>query len=130
RAGLPLLRGAVAVASGEARAGRGAAGAASRGFHRRESVAPSKLAPPGDSFSPELISRQEVVTMSREAKRLLAESLSLPATERAELAARLLASLEPAEGTPEEIEAAWDEEVERRLASMEAGEKMIPWEDV
>lgn len=68
--------------------------------------------------------------MSRDTERLLAEALALPPAERANLAARLLASLEPTEGTPEEIEAAWDEEIERRLASMEAGEKMVPWDEV
>jgi len=49
-----------------------------------------------------------------------------------DLAHRLIVSLdgEP-EGTPEEIAQAWDEEIARRVADMEAGRtKWIPAEEV
>jgi putative addiction module component (TIGR02574 family) len=59
-------------------------------------------------------------------------ALGLPPKERGELAHRLIVSLdgEP-EGTPEEIAKAWDEEIARRVADMEAGRtKWIPAEEV
>ena len=38
---------------------------------------------------------------------------------------------EPTDGTPEEIEAAWAEEIELRIAAVERGEsKLIPYEEV
>ena len=67
--------------------------------------------------------------MSRNVEELLREACELPETERAELAGRLLDTLD---GQPEEgIEAAWAEEVERRVRQLESGEvKTIPWEEV
>lgn len=56
-----------------------------------------------------------------------AAALELPPEERARLAQRLLASLDrdPA------VEAAWDEEIERRLAEFEAGRmEAIPADEV
>lgn len=44
--------------------------------------------------------------------------------------AALLASLEPAKGTPSELAAAWDEELGRRLASVDAGETFESWDAV
>lgn len=63
---------------------------------------------------------------------LEAQAMQLPLRERSELAHRLLVSLdgEP-DGTPEEIAQAWDEEIARRVADMEAGRtKWIPAEEV
>lgn len=63
---------------------------------------------------------------------LEAQALKLSPSERSELVHRLLISLngEP-EGTPDEIAKAWDEEIARRVADMEAGRaKWIPAEDV
>lgn len=47
-----------------------------------------------------------------------------------EYAARLLADLEPADGTSSDIEAAWNEELVRRLASVDAGETLESWDAV
>ena len=68
--------------------------------------------------------------MTREA--LLQEALKLPHTERADVAAELLASLdeEPAENL-EEVEGAWAAEIERRARRVLAGESAgVPWEQV
>lgn len=63
---------------------------------------------------------------------LEAQALKLSPRERSELIHRLLISLdgEP-EGTPDEIAKAWDEEIARRMADMEAGRtKWIPADEV
>ena len=68
--------------------------------------------------------------MTREA--LLQEALKLPHTERADVAAELLASLDeaPAENL-EEVERAWAAEIERRARRVLAGESAgVPWEQV
>lgn len=67
--------------------------------------------------------------MTKAAQDLLAEALRLDVSERARIAAQLLESLD---GEPEEgVEEAWAEEVERRMALIEAGTaKLEPWEDV
>lgn len=68
--------------------------------------------------------------MTREA--LLQEALKLPHTERADVAAELLASLDeaPAENL-EEVERAWAAEIERRARRVLAGESAgAPWEQV
>jgi putative addiction module component (TIGR02574 family) len=57
-----------------------------------------------------------------------ARVLSLPASERAELAQKLLQSLEP-ESSPE-VQQAWADELVRRARELEAGTvKAIPWPD-
>jgi putative addiction module component (TIGR02574 family) len=64
--------------------------------------------------------------METELEKLEAEALKLAPVERAALAQRLLASLE--EDT--EIEEAWAEEVERRIAEVESGSvQLIPIEE-
>jgi len=50
---------------------------------------------------------------------LLTEALELPLDERAEMAAELLESLEPAETGVQE---AWAEEIQKRVAAARAGE--------
>lgn len=61
---------------------------------------------------------------------VLAEALKLPAEERAALAAKLVTSLETAEPS-EEVERAWSEELERRIADVDAGSaQLVPWEEV
>ena len=70
--------------------------------------------------------------MTTTLKEIEAQAMALSARERGELARRLIASLdgEP-EGTPEEIAKAWDEEIARRVADMEAGRtQWIPAEQV
>jgi putative addiction module component (TIGR02574 family) len=60
---------------------------------------------------------------------VLAEALRLDDDSRAKLAAELLASLEgPADP---DAESAWDAEIERRIAAIEAGTVPLePWENV
>ncbi|HND59772.1 MAG: hypothetical protein IOMNBAOH_00038 [Rhodocyclaceae bacterium] len=70
--------------------------------------------------------------MTTTLKEIEAQAMALSARERGELARRLIASLdgEP-EGSPEEIAKAWDEEIARRVADMEAGRtQWIPAEQV
>ena len=70
--------------------------------------------------------------MATTLKEVEAQAMALSARERGELANRLIASLdgEP-EGTPEEIAKAWDEEIARRVAELDAGTaELIPAEQV
>ena len=70
--------------------------------------------------------------MTQRSQELLREALALPAGERADVAAELLASLdEPAADDEATVQAAWAREIERRgrrvLSGESAGE---PWEEV
>jgi putative addiction module component (TIGR02574 family) len=67
--------------------------------------------------------------VGRDLTELLRDASLLSEAERAELAGRLLESLH---GEPDEdVEAAWSEEIERRIRQIDSGEvKTIPWEDV
>ena len=67
--------------------------------------------------------------MTKAAEKILAEALTLDTRERADVAAKLLASLD---GEPEaEVEAAWAAEVARRIEEIEAGRvELVPWEGV
>jgi putative addiction module component (TIGR02574 family) len=67
--------------------------------------------------------------MPRAVEELYEEASHLPAEKRAELARRLLESIEePAE---EAVEEAWAAEIERRMADYRAGNvKTIPWAEV
>ena len=67
--------------------------------------------------------------MTKAAEAVLADALKLDVEARAELAAELLASLDgPADP---DAEAAWEVEIARRVAAIEAGTvKLEPWEDV
>ena len=70
--------------------------------------------------------------MATNLEQIEALALGLPLKERGELAHRLIVSLdgEP-DGTPEEIAQAWDEEIARRVAEIDAGTAvLIPQEDV
>ena len=70
--------------------------------------------------------------MNATLKELEEEALKLPPRERSELAELLITSLHgQPEDTPEAIAKAWDEEIARRVADMEAGRtKWIPAEEV
>jgi putative addiction module component (TIGR02574 family) len=65
-------------------------------------------------------------------KEIEGQALSLTPKERGELIHRLIVSLEgEPEDTPEAIAKAWDEEIARRVADMEAGRtKWIPADEV
>ena len=67
--------------------------------------------------------------MTKPMTSVLADALRLDEDARAELAAELLSSLDgPADS---DAEHAWDVEIERRIAAIEAGTiPMEPWEDV
>ena len=70
--------------------------------------------------------------MSAVLDELKAQALKLSPPDRDELVSALIASLdgEP-EGTPEEIARAWDEEIARRVADLDAGRTAtIPAEEV
>ena len=67
--------------------------------------------------------------MGRKLNELFREASELTERERAELAGLLLESLE---GEPDEnVEAAWAEEIERRVRQIESGDlETVPWEQV
>ncbi|XXX79034.1 addiction module protein [Sorangium sp. So ce134] len=59
---------------------------------------------------------------------VLAVALHLSAEDRAAVAAALIQSLDEPEQTTEEVEAAWTEEIQRRLADVDAGVVTpVPW---
>ena len=67
--------------------------------------------------------------MATPSERILREALLLDVEERAEVAEVLLASLESEVDFG--VEAAWDQEIERRIREMDAGAaEMIPWSEV
>jgi putative addiction module component (TIGR02574 family) len=70
--------------------------------------------------------------MTQRAKAVLGDALALPLDERASVAAELLASLDNSPpGNPQEVEAAWAVEVERRARRVLAGESRgEPWDTV
>jgi putative addiction module component (TIGR02574 family) len=67
--------------------------------------------------------------MSEEATELLKRALTLPLRERAELASSLMESLDLI--LDEDVEAAWQEEIARRIEDLRAGTaKTVPWTEV
>jgi putative addiction module component (TIGR02574 family) len=67
--------------------------------------------------------------MSRDLKELFRDAAELPEQDRAALAGLLIESLEPAEEP--DVEAAWSEEIARRVAEIDSGAvELIPWEEV
>jgi putative addiction module component (TIGR02574 family) len=67
--------------------------------------------------------------VTNSAERLLIEALRLPETERAELATRLIQSLDAEADT--DVDAAWAAEIERRCAALDSGEAVTSdWSDV
>ncbi|MGC1272274.1 MAG: addiction module protein [Planctomycetaceae bacterium] len=68
--------------------------------------------------------------MSKDYGAITSAALALSEAERADLAARLLDSLEIA-AEQESVDAAWREEIRRRAAASAAGDTPgIPWEEV
>ena len=67
--------------------------------------------------------------MPRDMKELFHEATQLPEWDRATLAGLLIETLDPA---PEpDVQAAWSQEIARRMAEIEAGAvQLIPWEEV
>ncbi len=69
--------------------------------------------------------------MTQEATELLKKALTLSAEERAQLVDALLESLDEPREDPAVVEAAWNEEIARRIADLDSGKaKTIPWEEV
>ena len=69
--------------------------------------------------------------MTERTQALLREALALPADERADVAAQLLASLDDEKVPTEDIEVAWAVEIEKRARRVLSGESHgIPWEEV
>jgi putative addiction module component (TIGR02574 family) len=69
--------------------------------------------------------------MTSRAEELLRAALELPVSERADVAAQLLASLDDDAEDPVEVEAAWAAEIEHRARRAVSGESAgITWEDV
>jgi putative addiction module component (TIGR02574 family) len=67
--------------------------------------------------------------MSEEATELLKRALTLPLEERAELASSLMESLDLIQD--EDVEAAWQEEIARRIEDLRTGRaKTVPWTEV
>ena len=67
--------------------------------------------------------------MNTESHQLLRSALALPESDRAEIAASLIHSLDTESG--EDIDAAWAVEIQRRIESIDNGEvKLVPWNDV
>lgn len=66
--------------------------------------------------------------MTTEGNRILDDAMSLSERDRADLAARLIASLDTA--VEQGVESAWADEITRRLAELDRGEvSLIPWPD-
>ncbi len=67
--------------------------------------------------------------MSVTVEELLRQALQLEPKARAELAALIIESV-PTE-SPQEVDAAWEAEIRRRMQELEAGSvETIPWEEV
>ena len=67
--------------------------------------------------------------MNTESQQLLQSVLALPDSDRAEIAASLIRSLD--EDVDEDVDAAWALEIQRRIQSIDRGEvKLVPWDDV
>ncbi|WGG49551.1 addiction module protein [Rugamonas sp. DEMB1] len=68
--------------------------------------------------------------MEFELEKLAAEALKLSRRGRAELAQRLLASLDDEVDEVDEVDEAWAQEIERRIAELDAGTvKAVPLAD-
>jgi putative addiction module component (TIGR02574 family) len=67
--------------------------------------------------------------MGQNAQRILSEAMELSLEERASIAEQLIQSLD---GPPDEnVEAAWQKEVERRIKEIDNGEvELLDWEEV
>jgi len=75
--------------------------------------------------------RRYTAPMTQEASELLKKALTLSTEERAQLVDLLLESLEERHEDPPAVEAAWNDEVARRIAELDSGKaKTIPWEEI
>ncbi len=65
--------------------------------------------------------------MAKSVDRVLGEALKLGADERAQVAAELLATLEPDIPSQQRTETEWIQDVERRARAAMAGTPGLPW---
>ena len=76
-------------------------------------------------------SASNTAPMTQEASELLKKALTVSTEERAQLVDSLLESLEERHEDSAAVEAAWNDEIARRIAELESGKaKTIPWEEV
>lgn len=69
------------------------------------------------------------VLMTGKAEEILEQAMQLSESERAEVAAKLIKSVDQEADT--EAERLWDEEIARRVAAVESGQaKVLSWEEV
>ena len=69
--------------------------------------------------------------MSPEVDELLKRAMALPPEDRGALAASLLDSLDEGLEVNPDIEAAWQQEIARRMEEIESGKvKTVPWREV
>jgi putative addiction module component (TIGR02574 family) len=67
--------------------------------------------------------------MDTQAEQILQTALRLPVDDRAEIAESLIQSID--EERAAEIEAAWAEEIRRRIEEIDNGQaQMVPWDEV
>lgn len=67
--------------------------------------------------------------MAKNFRQVFMDATDLPEDDRATLAGLLIGSLDP--GPDVAVEAAWAEEIRRRIADLDAGSvKTIPWEEI
>ena len=67
--------------------------------------------------------------MTEQASEILRKALALPENERADLASSLIESLDPT--VEPDVEAAWQEEIARRMEELRAGRaQTVPWNEV
>jgi putative addiction module component (TIGR02574 family) len=67
--------------------------------------------------------------MARNLKKVLQDAVQLPEQDRATLAGLLIETLDPADEP--NVEAAWSQEIKRRLDEVDAGAvELISWEEV
>lgn len=67
--------------------------------------------------------------MPKDLGQIFREASELPERDRATLAGLLIESLDPQDDS--EVEAAWEREIERRVAELDDGSvETVPWEEV
>ena len=67
--------------------------------------------------------------MKTESQGVLQSAMALPDSDRAEIAASLIRSLDAE--TDDDVDAAWAAEIQRRIESIDQGSvKLIPWDEV
>jgi putative addiction module component (TIGR02574 family) len=75
------------------------------------------------------LARSKLWSMERNLNDVFQEAVQLPEGGRATLAGLLIETLDPV--SEPDIEAAWSEEIERRLSEIDAGiVELISWDDV